>query len=130
LLSALLPLVAAGATPDSYSHARKVWLETKDTPEYVIYANEFHTFSDKYELGETNSCIRYGHGQLTLMMVLTRGGATRFATVDHVFTDVDELMARCYKRVYRALEIKPPPYEPFVLRIDLRGLPTPQSAGF
>ena len=121
LLWGLLPSLAVAASiasPDNFDRARRIWHQSKDNAEYKTYAHDFKVFSDRYDIGQYSVCNRASLGPVTLLLVIVHGKDAPWAIVQEVFANVDDAEARCYRSKLLELQIQPPPFEPFVLRLD------------
>ncbi|HKU17963.1 MAG TPA: hypothetical protein VJP80_01700 [Candidatus Saccharimonadales bacterium] len=112
-------VVFAGNLPQSYSDAKTLWQQHRDTSEYQIYASEFSQFNNHFHLDERGGCYFLAPGSVNLMLVITHQKNNKFAVIEQVFADVDNAKARCFEKSYLGISTKIPPYLPFVLQMGM-----------
>lgn len=120
-LTLLLCPAAFARAPQSYSEAEAIWDQSKDTAEYHIYLTEFTQFNNHFYLDEKNGCYALSPGNISLMLLITHADGDEFAVIEEVFTDVDNLKARCFRKSYLGVRTKIPPFLPFVLKMSMAG---------
>jgi len=119
LLLALAATPGLAETPKSYSEANKLWERSKEMAQYQTYSEEFAQFNNRFRLDEKDGCYGLDVKPVTLLLVITHDGRGKFAKVEQIFTSVDNAKAQCFKKTYRGIETKIPPFLPFVLQMDM-----------
>lgn len=118
---ALFLAAAAVASPSvpTYSEARASWEKSKDSKEYQTYAEEFAQFNNYYHLDEKDGCYALPGGSVQLMLVITHRDKGAYALVEQVLTDTDSPKSQCFKKTYRGISTKVPPFLPFILQMGM-----------
>ncbi|WP_416760295.1 hypothetical protein ACNI65_25340 [Roseateles sp. So40a] len=120
LLSATgITLSLAAEPPKDFSQARANWEAHKDSAEYQKYADEFVQFNNHFHLDEKGGCYQLSPGPVELMLVITHTKGDQFATIERVISDSDSAKAQCFKRTYKGIATKVPPYLPFVFSMRM-----------
>lgn len=109
----------AGDAPSSYSAAKAIWLRSRDSKEYQSYAEEFSQFNNHFHLDEKDGCYALASGPVNLMLIISRPQNGEFAVIERVVTDVDNAKARCFEKSYGGVQVKIPPFFPFVLQLGM-----------
>ena len=110
--------VASPAVP-TYSEARVSWEAHKDSKDYQTYADEFIQFNNHYHLDEKDGCYALAGGPVQLMLVITHRDEGKYALVEDVLTDTDSPKAQCFKKTYRGIRTKVPPFLPFIFHMSM-----------
>lgn len=118
ILIASTAALAAG-TPQTYAEATAQWQLHMNGTDYQTYAGEFAQFNNHFHLDEKGGCYAVAPGSVTLMLVITHSDNSEFAVIEQALSDVDNAKAECFKRSYRGLQTKIPPYLPFVLQMHM-----------
>jgi hypothetical protein len=121
LWALLSSFTTAGDSPFSYSDAKKIWDSTKARKEYQDYVAEFAQFNNHLHLDEKDGCYALAKGPVNLMLFITHQGPDEYAVIAQVLTDVDNAKAQCFKKSYRGVHTKTPPFFPFVLQMMMGG---------
>jgi len=111
--------IFADETPLSYANAQAIWERHKNTAEYQNYASEFSQFNNHFHLDENDGCYALAPGPVSLMLVVSHHESNEFAVVEQVLSDVDNSKSRCFKKSYRGIRTKIPPFLPFVLQMGM-----------
>lgn len=112
--------VATGAdAPRTYAEAEAIWRNSRERTEYQSYLAEFAQYNNSLRLDERDGCYSLAPGPVKLMLVISRADADGFATIERVFSDVDNAKARCFERSYTGLRTKLPPFLPFILQLGM-----------
>jgi hypothetical protein len=109
----------ADGPPQSYAAAKAIWLRSRDTKEYQSYAAEFSQFNNHFRLDEKDGCYALASGPVNLMLIISRPPNSEFAVIERVLTDVDNAKARCFEKSYGGVQVKIPPFFPFVLQLGM-----------
>jgi hypothetical protein len=117
----LFVATAFASTPRTYADAEAIWDQSKNNPAYATYLGEFTQFSIHFHLDEKDGCYALSAGTVNVIIVITHSDNNQFALVEEVFTDVDNLKARCFKKSYSGIRTKIPPFLPFVLKMTMSG---------
>jgi len=112
---------AASPAVSTYSQARASWEKHRDSKEYQTYVEEFMQFNNHYKLDEKDGCYALPGGPVELMLVITHRDKESYALVEQAFTDNDSPKAQCFKKTYRGINTKVPPFLPFVIQMTMRG---------
>jgi hypothetical protein len=118
---ALFVATAFASTPRTYADAESIWEQSKNNLAYATYLGEFTQFSNHFHLDEKDRCYALSAGTVNVLIVITHSDNNQFALVEEVFTDVDNLKARCFKKSYAGIRTKIPPFFPFVLKMTMSG---------
>ena len=110
--------VASPAVP-SYSEAHASWEAHKDSKEYQAYADDFIQFNNHNHLDEKGGCYALAGGPVQLVLVITHRDEGKYALVEDVLTDTDSPKAQCFKKTYRGISTKVPPYLPFIFQMNM-----------
>ena len=117
---ALIACVAfADEMPPSYAGAKAIWLRSRDTKEYQSYAAAFSQFNNHFHLDEKGGCYALASGPVNLMLVISRPQNSEFAVIERVLADVDNAKAQCFEKSYGGVQVKIPPFFPFVLQLGM-----------
>jgi len=124
-IAGLFALAACGAamgadTPRSYVDAEAIWRSSRENTDYQAYVSEFTQYNNSLHLDERDGCYAQPRGLVTLMLVISRADADGFATIERVFSDVDNAKARCFQRSYTGVRTKLPPFLPFILQLSMQ----------
>ena len=106
--------------PDSYEQAKTIWEKTKDSSEFSAYMEDFLQYNNYYRLDEINNCYKLSKGPVDLILVITHKSVQKYAQIQYTFTDVNNTKAQCFKQTYTGLNIKVPPYSPFVIKLKMQ----------
>ncbi|WP_250634253.1 hypothetical protein [Pinirhizobacter soli] len=109
---------AAGPAVSTYSEARAYW-EKNSGKDYQTYAGEFAQFNNHYHLDEKDGCYALPGGPVQLMLVITHRDKGDYALVEEVLSDSDSPKAQCFKKTYRGISTKVPPFLPFVIQMGM-----------
>ena len=109
----------AGDAPLSYAAAKSIWLRSRETKEYQSYAAEFAQFNNHLHLDEKDGCYALASAPINLMLIISRPKNNEFAVIERVLTDVDNAKARCFEKSYGGVQVKVPPFFPFVLQLGM-----------
>jgi len=118
-LMASSAIFADDTTPPSHAAAKAIWLRSRDTKEYQSYAAEFSQFNNHFHLDEKGGCYALASGPVSLMLVISRPQNSEFAVIERVLTDVDNAKTRCFEKSYGGVQVKAPPFFPFVLQLGM-----------
>jgi hypothetical protein len=105
--------------PPSYAAAKAIWLRSRDTKEYQSYAADFSQFNNHFHLDEKGGCYALASGPVNLMLVISHPQNSEFAVIERVLTDMDNAKARCFEKSYGGVQVKIPPFFPFVLQLGM-----------
>jgi hypothetical protein len=119
LLFVISTMALAGDAPLTYADARKIWKASKAKKTYQTYASEFSQFNNHFHLDEKDGCYALPGGHVELMLVITHRDKHEFALIEDVLVDSDNPKAQCFKRTYRGLRTKVPPFFPFALQMGM-----------
>jgi hypothetical protein len=108
-------------SPRTYGDAEAIWEQSKNNPAYATYLGEFTQFSNHFHLDEKDGCYALSAGTVNVLLVITHSDNNQFALIEEVFTDVDNLKAKCFKKSYMGIRTKVPPFLPFVLKMTMSG---------
>jgi hypothetical protein len=111
-------IAAAGPVVSTYSEARAYW-EKNHGKAYQAYVEEFAQFNNHYHLDERDGCYALPGGPVQLMLVITHQDKERYALVEEVLSDSDSPKAQCFKKTYRGISTKVPPFLPFVVQLGM-----------
>lgn len=53
------------------------------------------------------------------MLIISHPQNSEFAVIERVLTDVDNTKARCFEKSYGGVQVKVPPFLPFVLQLGM-----------
>ena len=125
ILGSVLAIIAAGMAladevPGSYEAAKAIWSRNRESKDYQGYAAEFSQFNNHFHLDEKDGCYALASGSVNLMLVISRPQNSEFAVVERVLADVDNAKARCFEKSYSGVQVKAPPFLPFVLQLGMR----------
>ena len=109
----------AADPPLSFAKAKKIWESSSDRKEYQTYSQEFAQFNNHFHLDEKDGCYNLSKGPVELMLVITHDGSSQYATIEQVLTSVENAKAACFKKSYRGIRTKVPPFFPFVLQMGM-----------
>src|SRR5262245_26188352 len=112
-------LALAAEKPLSFTEAKKIWQQSKDRKEYQTYASEFAQFNNHFRLDEKDGCYALASGPVELMLVITHPAGEKYAVVTEVLSDVDNPKSQCFRRSYRGVQTKVPPFLPFVMQMGM-----------
>ena len=115
----LTTIAVASPAVLTYSEARASWQAHRDSKEYQAYADEFIQFNNHYHLDEKNGCYALAGGSVQLMLVITHQDEGRYALVEDVLTDTNSPKAQCFKKTYRGISTKVPPFLPFIFQMSM-----------
>jgi len=121
VFASLVSIAMAAANPLSFSEAERIWQQNKDKPEYQTYAAEFTQFNNSLHLDEKDGCYGQGTGPVRLLLVITHPAGEPYARITQTVTDVDNAKAQCFRKSYRGIQTKVPPFLPFVFQMDMGG---------
>ena len=125
ILGSLLAMVAAGVAladeaPGSYEAAKAIWSRSRESKDYQGYAAEFAQFNNHFHLDEKDGCYALAPGSVNLMLVISQPKNSEFAVIDRVLADVANAKARCFEKSYLGVQVKAPPFLPFVLQLGMK----------
>lgn len=115
----LTTTVTAGPAVSTYGEARASWEKSKDSKEYQPYAEEFIQFNNHFHLDEKDGCYALPGGPVQLMLVITHRDKEPYALIEDVLSDSDSPKAQCFKKTYRGISTKVPPYLPFIIQLGM-----------
>ena len=125
ILGSVLAIIAAGMAladevPGSYEAAKAIWSRNRESKDYQGYAAEFSQFNNHFHLDEKDGCYALAPGSVNLMLVISQPKNSEFAVIERVLADVDSEKARCFEKSYRGVQVKAPPFFPFVLQMGMK----------
>ena len=125
ILGSVLAIIAASValaneTPGSYEAAKSIWSRNRDSKDYQGYVAEFAQFNNHFHLDEKDGCYALASGPVNLMLVISRPQNSEFAVIERVLADVDNAKARCFEKSYSGVQVKAPPFLPFVLQLGMK----------
>jgi hypothetical protein len=103
------------AFPSSYEEAIATFNRDKDRPEFQRYRDEFIEWSNHFELDTRNNCYSKGAEPVKLLLVITSR-----AVIEPVISSIGGSKAECFRLSYLARKVKPPPYEPLVIELNMK----------
>ena len=110
----------AGEKSLSYADAKAVWNKNADSPAYQTYAAEFSQFNNHFQLDVKDGCYSKSSGPVEMMLVITHPDkSSPYAIIEDVISDVTNAKAECFKRTYKGISTKVPPFLPFVLQMTM-----------
>ena len=101
--------------PSSYDEAASTFNRDKDRPEFQQYLDEFLQWSNHFELDTRNNCYSKGPEPVKLLLVITSRGV-----IEPVISNIDGPKAECFRLSYLGRKVKPPPYEPLVIELNMK----------
>ena len=125
ILGSVLTIIAAGVAladeaPGSYEAAKAIWSRNRESKDYQGYAIEFAQFNNHFHLDEKDGCYALAPGSVNLMLVISQPKNSEFAVIERVLADVDSEKARCFEKSYSGVQVKAPPFFPFVLQMGMK----------
>lgn len=99
--------------------AKAVWEKSKNKLEYQAYLSEFVQFNNHFQLDQKDGCYDLSPKPVNLMLIISNTTNDEFAVVERVLSDFDNAKSRCFKKSYRGIRTKIPPYLPFVLQMSM-----------
>jgi len=104
----------------SYSEAEQHWQENKETSAYRTYASEFIKYSQAHRMDTNLGCYDLGSEPVKQYLIIKLGNSRKFALVEDVVSKVDTPKSRCFIDSYKGVQVKTPPYLPFILQMEFR----------
>jgi hypothetical protein len=125
ILWSVLAIMAAGVAladeaPGSYAAAKAIWSRNRESKDYQGYVAEFSQFNNHFHLDEKDGCYALASGSVNLMLVISQPKNSEFAVIERVLADVDNAKARCFEKSYLGVQVKAPPFFPFVLQLGMK----------
>lgn len=104
----------------TYNEAEQHWQENKETSAYQIYATGFVKYSKANRLDTNMGCYDLGGEKVRQFLIINPGNAKKYAFVKEVVSNVNTPKSRCFIDSYKGIQVKKPPYFPFVLLMEFK----------
>lgn len=104
----------------SYERAEKNWQVYKETTDYKTYANEFVEYNNAHQLDTRMGCYELGSETVQLFLIIDYGKAKRRTFVVDAVSNFNTPRSRCFIDSYKGMQMKKPPYLPFVLQMKFK----------
>jgi len=108
------------ASEFTYNKAEQNWQENKKTAAYQAYTSEFVQYSNAHKLDTRLGCYDLGSETVIQYLIINLGSSKKYAIVEDVVSNINTPKSRCFTDSYKGLQVKKPPYLPFVLQMEFK----------
>ena len=120
-LTVVLAVVSAAATSTygqapsrEYEQLKQEWREYQDTEAYRLYSEEVSTAIESIEIQQIAKCLIIDGGPDSLLWRIDDHGA-----IEKIVPQFRSERAECWIRLFRNLQLPPPPYSPLVFSVRM-----------
>lgn len=90
-----------------------IWESSKNTEGFNDYLNEFAQWNNSFGLDTKHGCYDKSPEAVTLFLLFTDKGI-----IESVKSNSNTEKALCFKKTYKGLKVKKPPFSPLVIKMD------------
>jgi hypothetical protein len=101
-----------------YEEAKGIWDKDRITFEYQNYLEQFLQYNNSLRLDEKSGCYKLTNDSVELLLVVKHVEGNKYAIVEDVLVDKNNLKSECFIEIYENLKVKKPPHFPFVIQMQ------------